>query len=169
MPAEIRCFGCGALVADAIGPTHRYMLSAPGCWHLYGRLLGAGYPRTQFSVDGYAVQHPGQPGPQANQSVCVHLMNLCRLLERGGEMSASTGFLRALTHRDYPWLTPPPADYEVTVVDLLGVADDGAFAAMEAAYADKAWAAWSSNHATVRRWLDEPRSLPPPRAVEPRG
>ena len=29
---EIRCFGCGAQVPDQEGPTHKYMLSAPGGW-----------------------------------------------------------------------------------------------------------------------------------------
>ena len=163
MPEEIRCFGCGALVADIEGPVHRYMLSAPGCWQLYGRLISLQYPRTQLSLDGYAVQHPGRPGRQANQSVCVHLMNLCRMLERAGEKSRSARFLQQMTHRDYPWLPPPPADYTITVVDLLREADPGAFAAMETAYAETAWAAWSSHHATVRRWIDDALSLPPRR------
>ena len=165
MPGEIRCFGCGALVADLVGPTHRYMLSAPGCWQLYGHLLGAEYPRTQLSVDGYAVQHPGQPGPQASQSVCVHLMNLCRVLERGGGLAGSVGFLQGLTHRDYPWLTPPPARYEFTVVDLLQAADQDAFASIESGFAAAAWSAWSAHHVTVRGWLDEPESLPPQRKL----
>jgi Family of unknown function (DUF5946) len=154
VPEEIRCFGCCALVADIEGPVHRYMLSAPGCWQLYGRPISLQYPRTQFSVDGYAVQHPGRPGPQANQSVCVHLMNLGRVLERGGEKARSARFLQQMTHRDYPWLPPPPADHNVTIVDLLGEADPAAFAAMETAYAETAWAAWSSHHGTVRRLID---------------
>lgn len=36
---EVRSFGCGALAPDQDGPVHKYMLSAPGCWTLYGSVL----------------------------------------------------------------------------------------------------------------------------------
>ena len=103
------------------------MLSAPGCWELYSRLTSGRYPRTQLAVDAYAVQHPGVPGPQASQSVCVHLLNLCRVLERGGAVENGPRFLQGLTHRDYPWLTPPAPAYRVTVVDLVAASDPKAF------------------------------------------
>jgi hypothetical protein len=151
----IRCFGCGASVPDVAGPTHRYMLSAPGCWQLSGELQGT-RPRTQFTVDGDAVQHPGVPSPQANQSVCVHLMNLCRVLERGGDPAGAPPFLAGLTHRAYPWLEPPPPEYPITVVDLLaGTSSDREFAA-------SAWEAWKPHHETIRGWLTNPSTLPAP-------
>jgi hypothetical protein len=76
--------GCGALVPDERGPTHRYILSAPGCWRIYGELqgrygqAGVGWRTQKLPADACAVQHPGEPGPQSSQSVVVHLVALCR-------------------------------------------------------------------------------------------
>lgn len=139
------------------------MLSAPGCWELYAWLTSGRYPRTQLTVDAYAVQHPGVPGPQASQSVCVHLLNLCRALERAGAVEDGPRFLRSLTHREYPWLTPPPSTYRVTVLDLVAASDPKAFPPVEARFAQITWDAWSMHHDQVRRWLDDPRSLLPMR------
>lgn len=144
------------------GPTHRYMLSAPGCWAIYGQLQADGRPKTQFSVDGYAVQHPGVPGPQASQSVCVHLMNLCRVIERGGDPAVGPRFLASLTHRRYPWLEPPDLGaYTLTVMDLAAVEPER-FAEVEREFAEGAWRAWSAHHATIRSWLDDDTTLPTP-------
>ncbi len=145
------------------GPVHRYMLSSPGCWHLHGELSSGRYARTQLSVDGYAVQHPGIPGPQASQSVCVHLLNLGRVLERGGRVEDGPRFLQKLAHRTYPWLPPPAPGYELTVVDLVASKDSQEFADVERRFSEVTWKAWSAHHVTIRGWLDDPGSLPPPR------
>ena len=85
----IKCIGCGALVPQGDGPTHRYMDSSPGCWHVYGEVLSREYGDQAFrvahrlTVDSYAVQHPGRPTPQSIQSVCIHLISLCLVVERG--------------------------------------------------------------------------------------
>jgi len=162
MSPTIRCLGCGALVPDTDGPTHRSVLSAPGCWQLYAQLT-AGSERTQLSVDRYAVQHPGVPGPQSSQSVCGHLMNLCRVVERGGDIVDSPRFLQRLTHRDYPWLTPPASTCPVTVVDLASASKTPAFTGVERRFAEGTWEAWSAHHPQIHRWLDDHRSLPPAR------
>src|SRR5678816_4348633 len=58
-----RCIGCGGLVPQMDGPTHRYMDSSPGCWHVYGEVLAREYGDQAFrvahrlTVDSYAVQH----------------------------------------------------------------------------------------------------------------
>jgi len=127
---------------------------------MYGRLQAGGYPMSQFSVDGYAVQHPGVPGPQAAQSVCGHLMNLCRVLERGGNAGASPAFLRSVTHRPYPWLTPPEAGYPLTVADLVAVSEHHRFKDVEREYAEGVWSAWAKHHETIRHWVDDPGSMP---------
>jgi len=147
-------------VPDIDGATHRYMLSAPGCWALYGRLQAGGYPMSQFSVDGYAVQHPGNPGPQASQSVCGHLMNLCRVLERHGNPADGPVFLASITHRAYPWLAPPPPQYPITVVELVGVVDRERFKVIEREYAEGVWQVWRDHHAMIRRLVDDANALP---------
>ena len=65
------CFSCGAQVPDVEGPTHRYMLSSPGCWAVFGEVLAREYSNALYmknhrlTVDAYAVQHPGKPSRQA--------------------------------------------------------------------------------------------------------
>src|SRR3954469_23922077 len=99
----VPCMGCGGFFPDMEGPGHRYMESSPGCWAAYGEVLAREYgnpaPHAQthrLGVDAYAVQHPGQPLPQSIQSVAVHLIRLCLLLECGLEMSrANDAMLKA--------------------------------------------------------------------------
>ena len=82
------CVGCGALVPDTEGPTHRYIGASPGCWVAYGRLSeneasDFRYMRhPQLTVDAYFAQHPGEPSPQSIRSVAVHLVGLHLQLER---------------------------------------------------------------------------------------
>ena len=38
---SVTCIGCGGLVPDIDGPSHRYMLASPGCWAAYTGLLGS--------------------------------------------------------------------------------------------------------------------------------
>jgi hypothetical protein len=45
------CVGCGAVVPDADGPAHRYFGASPGCWRLYGEVLGREY--ADYPVGGY--------------------------------------------------------------------------------------------------------------------
>lgn len=87
MEANLRpCVGCGALVPEIEGPTHRYLGAPPGCWAVYGEVLEKEYGdcsryalNHRLTVD--AAQHPGVPSPQSIQSVAVHLIRL--YLERG--------------------------------------------------------------------------------------
>ena len=91
---EVRCFGCGALVLDVDGPTHDYMLAAPGCWALYCSLedwkshlaMPGAVAVVQDLVDAYAAQHPAHADRRNRQSVAIHLMSLCLALERGGSV-----------------------------------------------------------------------------------
>lgn len=75
----IKCIGCGALVPQVDGPTHRYMGSSPGCWHVYGEVLSREYSDRSFgalhrlTVDSYAVQHPGaHPRKRFSPSASSH-------------------------------------------------------------------------------------------------
>ena len=42
------CPGCGLLAPRSEGPVHRYMLSSPGCWALYGELLAREYGDVRY-------------------------------------------------------------------------------------------------------------------------
>src|SRR3990172_11930020 len=112
--AGVACIGCGAMFEDREGPTHRYMESSPGCWAVYGEVLAREYGDVSYAslhrltVDAYAVQHPGRPSPQSTQSVALHLMSLCLVLERGVEPARATAFLQvaARDKQRFVWLAP---------------------------------------------------------------
>ena len=82
------CPGCGLDLPEHDGPTHAYIGASPACWALYGELLAREYgelrypPSHRLTVDVYAIQHPGGGERRAIQSVAVHLMALCLVLER---------------------------------------------------------------------------------------
>ncbi len=155
------CPGCGGLFPDISGPTHRYMESSPGCFAAYGEVLAREYQDPTFadvyrmSVDVYAVQHPGTPSPQSIQSVAVHLMRLCFVLERNGMAAAQEMIESAVRMKDeFVWLAPPVSMGPVTVADVLKAVEAEAHRNAVRAWAESAWKAWSAHHDTIRRWLD---------------
>jgi hypothetical protein len=157
---EVHCFGCGAAVPDVAGPAHAYMLSAPGCWALYGSLLAwrsslaeaPGVGTSQYLIDTYAVQHPTNPDRRNRQSVAVHLMSLCAALEHDIPGTRLRHLIGEWTHREYPLLLPRPSSFSLT---LAGVAATPPEARSEAVltWAGSAWADWSAHHERVRGWL----------------
>lgn len=122
----LRCIGCGGLVPAITGPAHRYMESSPGCWQTYGEVLAREYSDPEFAaahgraVDAYAVQHPGQLSPQSIQSIGLHLVRLCLLLEHGfnDEAAGEATFVISRGKAKFHWLTPPRSMGEVTAIDV---------------------------------------------------
>lgn len=167
--ATTACFGCGAVVPDIDGPTHAYLLSAPGCWQRFGEVLAAEFsnparwPAHQLTVDTYAVQHPS-PDRRGRQSVALHLMGLCLQLEHGlpaGQVPP----LRATyleRHRDgaFPDLQPKPGRYALTVTDVVGATCPQEHRARVRRWAESAWQAWEAHHDRVREWAGQ--NLHPP-------
>ncbi len=159
--AMINCMGCGGSFADIEGPTHRYMESSPGCWAAYGEVLAREYSDQAYfkvhrlTVDTYAVQHPGQFSAQSIQSVAVHLISLCLLLERGIEMARATAAIQAaVEHKEsYIWLAPPSSLGSMTIADVHGAKDAEEHKRLVRAWAASAWSAWSPHHETIHRWL----------------
>ena len=86
-----RCPGCRLLLPEGEGATHPYIGSSPACWALFGDILAREYSdpayfrRHQLTVDTYAVQHPGRPERRSVQSVALHLVTLCLILEDGAD------------------------------------------------------------------------------------
>jgi hypothetical protein len=155
-----RCIGCGAIVPRIEGPIHRYMTSAPGCWAIHGdvsaHLLSnpSAGPYRQLCVDAYAVQHPGQSGPQAIQSVGGHLVSLLAQIELDLPLSRAAVIMeRGIRQKGFfKWLTPPTFDGAKTVLYMHARLADPAPAARE--WASSAWRAWAPHHAQVRAWYD---------------
>ena len=152
--------GCGAEVPRIDGPTHRYMLSAPGCWALFGELLagmyGAGSAQNlrRRCADAFAVQHPGTPGPQAIQSVAGHLMSLHAQFELGQSPERAHAILEAVVRNEHilRWLTPPASMGRVVVRDVVARTGDLDEAVHE--WARGAWLAWEPSHGQIRDWYE---------------
>jgi len=147
-------------VPDSDGPTHPYIGASPGCWAIYGEVLAweGGEPPSPpihgLMVDAYAAQHPGTPSRRSIQSVAVHLISLCLVLERGYDPRwATEARRRALAHRqDFVWLDPPASLGAVTIVDVREALDSPAYTARVEQWVRSVWDAWSPHHETVRRW-----------------
>lgn len=155
------CPGCGARVKDFDGPTHRYIGASAGCWALYTEVLAREYERPAYfavhhlTVDTYCAQHPGQPSPQSVQSVAVHLISLCCLLEKGGSMEqviAAKQRAAAISRERFVWLAPPENQGAVTILDVHAAATAQAHRETVRRWAESVWEAWSRHHARIREW-----------------
>lgn len=167
------CPGCGLLLSGRAGPEHAYLGASSACWALYQRLSCASGAqphsgRVRRLMQGaYAAQHPGVRQLRSVQSVAIHLMDLCVLLERAGEvrrMIAEQGRMPPRRALDLHWLEPPDLRGTMTVMDALGGKEGLGRAARVEAWASEVWAAWQPHHATVRRWLD---GVPAAQAAQP--
>ena len=156
------CFGCGAPVPDVGGPTHRYIGAPPGCWGLYGEVLGREYedyerfaPVHRLTVDAYAAQHPGTPSPQSIGSVGVHLIRLHLQLERDLPYNRANDAMLDISSKskeDLVRLEPPEHLGDVTVLDVLNARDPEEHTERVRDWAASVWGAWAPHHETVRRW-----------------
>ena len=143
------------------GPMHRYMESSPGCWAAYGEVLAREYSDAayasmhQLTVDAFAVQHPGRPSAQSIQSVALHLIRLCLLLECGLEIGrANEAMLKATeSKKKFVWLPPPPVRGAVTVGDVHGANTSQEHVTRVRQWAESAWQAWEPHHSQIRAWL----------------
>lgn len=128
-----------------------------GAWgELNARLLtdaSTASHRQQF-VDAYAVQHPGTPGPQAIQSVAVHLISLYAQLERGLPSDRMPGAIEPMlrTKGGFHWLTPPSFAGALTVADIAGSERD--LDVRGRSWARSVWQAWAPHHAQVKAWYE---------------
>ena len=165
------CPGCGALVPDTDGPTHRYIGASPGCWAVYGEVLAREYSDPLYAsahkltVDTYAVQHPGMPSPQSIRSVALHLVRLHLVLDRGfGSDEATAAMQRAAARkRDFRWLEPPASRGDWTILDVHAAADPVEHGRRVEQWARCVWEAWAPHQGTARRWAEEADSRRPER------
>jgi hypothetical protein len=156
----VPCFSCGALAPDMEGSTHKYVLSSPGGWALYGQILARDYseynypPIHRLVVDAYAVQHPGKPMRQAIQSVTVHLIGLYLSLEKGMEAKQVTRAIGRATQfsNQFVWLDPPKSMGSITVAEVVKTKTLDEYESLGRDWAVSAWEAWSIHHAQIRKW-----------------
>ncbi len=164
MPGSlVACSGCGALVPDSAGPTHAYIGASPGCWAAWGEVQARSFASPAIAavqplaVDVYAVQHPGLAERRAIQSVWVHLVSLCLILENGrspGDGIRAKQLLLAGA-RIFVRLEPPAPRYSMTVLDLAAVTEPDAMPELVRQWAHVTWEAWRPHHAVIRARVAE--------------
>jgi hypothetical protein len=155
------CPGCGLTLPASDGPTHAYIGASAACWALYGELLAREYEdaelfaRHQLTVDTYAVQHPGVEERRSAQSVGLHLMTLCLVLERGADPADGPLLHRRLVKRPaWEWLEPPQPNGAMTVADVLTAMSAEDHRRLVGDWATDVWATWHVHHELVRMWVD---------------
>jgi hypothetical protein len=159
------CPGCGLVLPVHAGPTHAYLGASPACLRLYGRSTSLswgprdGLPLLRLVVDAYGAQHPGVRQIRSVQSVAVHLMGLCTILERGAHAEPRLVPLRERRpppprRLDLHWLEPPRPIGTLTVRGAVEASGGEEHAVRVEAWARDVWAAWAAHHATVRDWVD---------------
>lgn len=160
--AETTCPGCGLSLPASDGPTHEYIGASAACWELYGELIARDYgeygmpDEHKYVVDAYAVQHPGEDVPRARQSVGVHLIRLCLMIERDRPSRYATRLMSRATHGGLhiPWFGPATPLGTLTVADMLAAPDKPAHVELARRWGEDLWAAYGDVHETVRRWCD---------------
>jgi len=136
------------------------MPAAAGCWALYGKVLAREYEERawaaehRLTVDAYAVQHAGSDDRRNRQSVAIHLMSLCLVLERGGDNERARHLLSKVARgaRDWPRLIPP-GSFALTVVDVNAAGSPAEHLELVRCWAEDVWRSWEPEHDRVRGWL----------------
>lgn len=149
---EERCGGCGRRVEGG----------SEGCQTRYEELLARDYEQAAFFavhrmfVDTYSLQHPERYCRSA-KSLAAHLVGLGQILEDG--IPAATGapalrdWLDGKRELDKPPL--PEARGAITLGDVEGIDEAGAWRVAVQAWAVSTWRAYSELHPLARRWAAE--------------
>ena len=163
----VQCVGCGALVADTDGATHKYLGASAGCWAVFGKVLAQEFEFAKdaveknhygamhrLTVDAYCVQHPGVPSRRTIQSAAVHLISLYSVLERGYSAEKALWVMRrAGSHSErFFWLEPPTFMGATTVIDVSRANNLPEHEKLVEEWARASWEAWSQHHEQIRRW-----------------
>lgn len=157
-PNVTRCFSCKGPVPDIDGPTHEYILSAPGCWKRYGEILAKEYMPENYdpdlhriTVDAYAVQHPGNSERRAIQSVNVHLISLHAIFEEKARGNDANALMKQALADDafierLQWLEPPSFDGTLTVSDVINASSSNEHADGVRRWGISVWEVWRNKH-----------------------
>ena len=165
--AETRCPGCGAVVPDTDGPVHKYVPSAPGCWQTFGDVQADESQRFRYPpahrmvVDAYMAQHPGDGSDRRDrQSVFVHLVGLCAVLERDWARPYVTRLLSQVLRRrrgDFPILVRTEGPGPLTVLHMVGAEHLDDYERRAREWSMAVWESWNAQHALIQTELDAVR------------
>lgn len=154
---------CGVTRPAGAGLTHPYVPADAGCWQLFGEVQADemtrfGYPPAhQVVVDAYMASHPGSGTDRDRreaQSLTVHLVGLCGLLERGWDSARSRAAMRGLVGQaSLPVLDGFAEPPRLTVETMVGTADLADYDRRAARWAQAVWEAYGREHGTIRALL----------------
>lgn len=116
-------------------------------------------PAHRLVVDAYMAQHPGDgTDRRGRQSVFVHLVGLCAVLELGMPAErVGVMFRRVLQGvEDFPILHRSAGAGAVTVNHLVGTRDLADYDQRARTWASAVWRSWSDHHDVVRQTVGEP-------------
>lgn len=152
------CPGCGEALPEIDGATHPYVGASSACWTRFAEINSALPPATplrRLVTDAYMVQHPGVPERRAIQSVGLHLVALCLVLEHGLPPERLSETIQRLLVRPpaWRWLGPPVPNGRLTIGDVGAAAVAGDAGPVIEAYVRGIWAAWAGHHAVVEGWV----------------
>ncbi|PNY80144.1 DUF5946 family protein [Deinococcus koreensis] len=160
------CEGCGAVLPVQDGPTHRYMASSAACWATFTGLSDphrplAGAAFDALIVDAYAAQHPGRPSPQTINSVAIHLMVLCGVLEHSFRPDQALWVRqrpgrpsRLPKHNRFHWLAPPAFTSILTVADVSRGETPARRSDLAEQWIREVWSTWAAAHRPqVENWF----------------
>jgi hypothetical protein len=157
------------MVPESDGPRHVYVPATPGCWAAFGALRAdeamrfAGSRFNNLAVDTYMAQHPGDGSDRRDrQSVFVHLVSACAVLERGASPADSPTVLQAVLagRREFPVLPRAHGPGDLTVLHASGARDLADHDERVRAWAASVWDAWRDHHPAIRAALDATRARP---------
>jgi hypothetical protein len=105
-------------------------------------------------TDAYMVQHPGVPERRAIQSVGLHLVALCLVLEHGLPPDRLSPTLQRILVRPPAWrcLDPPVPNGRLTIGDVAAGMEAGDPRAAIEAYVRGIWDAWAGHRTKVEAW-----------------
>jgi len=116
-----------------------------------------GYPSVhRLVVDAYMAQHPGDGSDRRDrQSVFVHLIGLCAVLEVGLPAQRATEALSVILreHPDFPVLRREAGPGRLTVLHLLEVDDLSLYEERAREWGRAVWQSWAEQHDVIRAAL----------------
>ena len=154
----MQCPDCKADFPKSDGPAHRYLGASPACWAAYSEVLAKEYSEPawfanhRFTVDAYALQHPGQDSPQSRQSVNLHFLALTLMFKYMSSPTETLNAMKQLSARSkshpeiFDWLTPPRNLGLVTVKDIMPISDLEQHLQAVKNWAETVWKAWGEHH-----------------------
>jgi len=152
---------CGQNYEHHSGPTHAFLGASAGCWKAYGQVLALEYkdPKRweghRYTVDAYACQHPGRCEPRTIESINLHLVSLCLVLERGMSTDFATqNAIRIPNELNPRWIEPPTSFGSIGIADLLRVQNSEEHLKLSREYAREVWQSWGRSHALIHKYCD---------------